>query len=359
MPSPFLMIKHRAALLMARGVNVPFHLLFNEPWDAAFWSEYRRARTYFRAIERDQVRRVFIISYSRSGTHNFYTHFHYHPAVFAFGENIYTDMERDPYQFAWSWERVSAPHFQYGSAFLAQGLQEKNGADLTHVFLLANHFLKARPAIAPEVLRPDDRVVFYQRNFIRTLYSMDQDGRKRGKQHFMMTDDNFTLAVHRHRRKLEEMLRLTEADPVRFNFCFHELFCAHPEREVVRVAGAVDLALPDDPSWMDPLTFFRRCYRSGEAPVLRDGRLVCPVSGEFIHGKGGYYNPVPPVSLKRTLSDPVETWLDANRLSLVRSIFGAELVDFWLSDAGYAYDQADTTAMTALFRRSLARAEGL
>lgn len=347
------MIKHRLALLMARGVNVPFHLLFNEPWDAAFWSEYRRARAYFHGIDRGRVRRVFIISYSRSGTHNFYTHFHYHPAVFAFGENIYSDMERDPYQFAWSWERVSAPHFQYGSGFLAQGLQEKNGADLTHALLLANHYLKARPAIDPSVLQPDDRVIFYQRNFIRTLYSMDQDGRKRGKLHFTMTDDNFALAVRRHRHKLVEMLRLTESDPVRFNFCFHEIFCAQAGREVRRVAGLVDLALPDDPSWMDPLTFFRRCYRSGEAPVLRDGCLECPSSGAVIHGKGGYYNPVPPVSLKRTLSDQVDTWMDASRLALARATFGPELVDFWLSDADFDYDQADTPAMVELIRRSL------
>lgn len=351
-------LKHRLALWLAGGENVPFHFLFHEPWDRAFRREYRRARAYAGAIRRDAVRRVFVVSYSRSGTHNFYTHLHYLPCVFAFGENIFCDMQNDPYQLGWDWARIRPPHFQYGSAFLRQGLQDKSGDRLTHVLLLSNHYLKSPVPLDASRLSDRDRLFFYQRNFVRTLCSQDKAGRSHDKPHFVMTDDHFARAVANHRRKLDEMLGLAAEHPGRVRFLFHEIFCARPEEVLREACRFAEIEAPAGGEWMDPIRFFRRCYRSGEAPERRGDTLWCPAEDAPIYGKGGDYNPVPPVTLQRTLSDPIREWVPPSRLDLLRRTFGAPLADFWMNDDTFDYRHATGEQLADLYRRSLAESRG-
>ena len=347
--------KHWITRQLTGDLSVPFHMLFHEKWDRAMWREYRRAVRYDGAVDKKALRRVWILSYSCSGTHNFYTHFHYMPGAFALAENLFIDRQADPYQLCWRVDRLRPAHFLFGSAFLQQGLQYKDGSRLKHVFLLSNHYLKFPHPVNFDNVGEHDRMIFYQRNFVRVLYSHDRDSRKFNKPHFAVTDEYFAAAVASHRAKIEEMLRLSELHGDRAMFCFHELFCASPARIMGELCESIGIAAEDRQGWDDPAGFFKRCYRSSELPERRGEWLWCPVLDIPIRGKGGDYNPLPDISLERTISAPVREWMPAVRLDLLRRTFGDELVDFWMNDDSFNYASATTEGMVAMLRRSVGK----
>jgi len=348
-------LKHFTARKLTGDTTAPFHMLVNESWDGEWRKEYRMARAFDRAVRKTELQRVWILSYSCSGTHSFYTHFHYMPAVFAFGENTFIDKENDPFQFRFQSGRLRPAHWLYGSAFGEHGLQSKDGRDLTHLFLLSNHYLKYRQAATLDSLLAKDRLIFYQRNFLRVLFSQDRDSRKFKKPHFEMTPDRFSASVASHQFRMAEMVGLCRSDSQRVRLCFHERFCAAAQRGIEEVCDFVDIAKDQRSGWDDPCGFFGRCYRSGEKPSVRNGALWCPSSEAPIRGKGGLYNPLPPVSLERTLSSPVREWITGDRLRIVREAFGDELVDFWLNDDTFDYANSTTDTLVGMLCRSVER----
>ena len=346
-------LKHFLSGRMTGDHSVPFHWLFHERWDKDFLAEYKRAKTFHRAVHHEALRRVFVVSYSCSGTHNFYTHFHYMPAVFAFGENLFMDREKDPFQFDWSPESLRPAHYLYGSAFLEQGLQEKRGKLLSHAFLLSNHYLKYSHALPVEKLREQDSLVFYQRNFLRVLFSQNRDGHKYKKAHFVMDDARLARSINAHRMRLAEMMNLLQKGDARIQLCIHERFCASPAAIINDVSEKVGVPVSGRSGWDDPEAFFKRCYRSGSPPLIKDGKLWSDLTGKAIFGKGGEYNPLPAISLERTISAPIKEWYTGDRLAMVRKGFGEELVDFWLEDQSFDYATATQESLTGLLERGV------
>lgn len=345
--------KHAVSSRITGDTSAPFHWFVNEPWDQAFLREYRRARSFDKKVDSTNLRRIWILSYSCSGTHSFYTHFHYMPVAFSMGENTFIDKEKDPHQLQFQADRIKAPHWLFGSAFNQQGLQMKNGARLSHLFLLSNHYLKFPQPAQIDRLADKDRMIFYQRNFIRVLYSQDRDSRKFNKPHFTLSDQRFEEVVNRHRKRVDEMVRLTDQHPEKASFCFHEKFCAAPERVINEVCDFVEIKPEDCKGWNNPEDFFTCCYRNGLPAEKRDSTLYCPTSHQPILGKGGQYNPVPPISLERTISAPIREWLSSDRKKILEDTFGVELVDFWLNDDSFDYQNVTTKELSELLSRSM------
>ena len=258
-------------------------VLHRERWSPALLREYVRALRYKRDIQTRRVRRVFVFSYSRSGTHNFVSRLHYVRCCFAVRENLFS-RPRDRFQLRINAESIRPLHFMGFSMFGVHGLQEKLGHELSHLIFMNNHYFRYRDPLNAALLRDTDYVVYYLRNFLRVLYSMDQGARKdlrRGgkralrKLRFVVTDRNFRDLLQLHRDRVKEMLQLVDQRPGSVRFCFHERFCAEPGRvlgdllELLQIDG--DLLN----GWDAPEKFFTRCFGSGTRPIIRTGKLWC------------------------------------------------------------------------------------
>jgi hypothetical protein len=345
-------IKFLLAGYLTKDRSVPFHRLFHERWDRQFWSEYRRASLFDRMIDKHSLRRVWVLSYSCSGTHNFCSRFHYMPGVFVFGENLFSDKVSDPFQFRFQIGQVRPAHWLFGSIFLQHGLQAKDGRAVTHLFLLSNHLLRYKDEIDINAVTDQDHIVVYLRNFIRVLFSQDKDSRKYHKPHFAMTDAHFASAVVSHRRRIDEILHLTENHESKLTICFHERFCAVPHHVIHQLGDRIGLASSARNGWNQPEDFFVRCYRNGMPPEFSDGELKCPMTKMPIYGKGGFYNPLPPVDLQRTIAAPIKEWLTKERQALLTRTFGNELVDFWLNDNVHDYAEMNDGELIGMLLRS-------
>lgn len=276
------------------------------------------------------------------------------PGVFVFGENLFGDKAADPLQFRFQVRQTRPAHWLFGSIFLQQGLQEKKGREVTHLFLLSNHFLRYQDKIAIDAVSDRDHIIIYLRNFIRVLFSQDKDSRKYNKPHFAMTDAHFASAVANHRRRIDEILFLAEHHEDKLTICFHEQFCAAPQRILHRVCDRVGIVPSVRDGWDAPEQFFVRCYRNGRPPERKNDVLQCPVTKKPIYGKGGFYNPLPPIDLQRTIAAPIREWLSSERRDLLTRTFGAELVDFWLHDDTFDYAGSGEGDLIELLLRSRA-----
>lgn len=329
-----------------------FMFLLGETWTWGFLREYMRARRFARSVHPERVRRVFFFSYSRSGTHNMLSRFHYLPCCFAFKENLFRT-PADPYQSRVQPGRM-APRFVLGrSMFGEYGLQDKNGADLSHLFLWNNYYLEDDAPVRLDGLQSSDMVVFYVRNFLRVLCSRDKAGRTRDKPRMVMTDSVFGEAVRRHRLKLAEMLRLADMAPERVLICFHERFCAQTHAVMSELCEASGIPPGGREGWDDPRRFFARCFGGNDRPVEKDGRLWCGGRRQYILGTGGEFNPLPQVSLARTLADPVGEWMTPSRRSAAQAAFGRSLVEMWMHDATFPYATVAQEDLVASLRQAL------
>lgn len=346
--------RHLLLKLYLPEQNWAFHFLLHEKWDAKFLREYYRAMKYKINSWNNDFYRVFIFSYSRSGTHNFYTRFHYLPCCFAMGENSFSLPLKDPYQFRIKANKLRAAHFLFSSVFLEQGLQEKNGKNLTHVIFLNNHYLKYHQSIEIEKLKTNrDFVIFYFRNFVRTLYSQDKGGKKAGKPHFIMNESNFEKAVRNHRRNLKEMLLLINTKTDVCKFVSHEIFCANPMKAFNNICEFINIEVNQRYGWDRPQDFFTRCYRTAEKPEIYKNKLWCKYRKRMILGKGGEYNPLPEINLDRTMSDPIWKWIDKERYKLLKRYFGRELVDFWINDSNFNYKESKDQDIINIIENSI------
>lgn len=329
-----------------------FMFLLDEAWTMGLAREYLRARRYASRARHGRVRRVIVFSYSRSGTHNALSRLHYLPGCFVLKENVFRT-EGDPYQLAFKPEDLSARIVLCRSMFGEYGLQNKAGTDLDCLFLWNNYYLEDPEPLALESLRPDDRIVFYIRNFLRVLCSRDKAARIQGKSRWAVTDELFRDALRRHRVKLSEMLTLTATAPQRTHICFHERFCAKPDAVMGELCDALDVPTERRAGWADPRGFFVRCFGSTTKPVEKEGRLWCQRQGKFILGTGGEFNPLPQVSLARTMADRVDEWLTPSRRADAEAAFGRPLVEHWISDAGFPYANVSNEELLDPMRRAV------
>jgi hypothetical protein len=76
------------------------------------------------------------------------------------------------------------------SVFGPYGLQDKKGDDIVRVILPSNGYLEYPCALDPSMIR-NDYVIFYMRNFLRTLYSRHKAAEKMNKPTIVVTDDIF------------------------------------------------------------------------------------------------------------------------------------------------------------------------
>ena len=87
-------------------------------------------------------------------------------------------------------------------------------------------------------------------------------------------------------------------------WCFHEHFCAQPQRVFDSLCDFMQVPAPERTGWNDPLSFFQRCYGSDEKPERQDGKLWCAARQQYVRGTGGNYDPLPEIDIRQALRDP-------------------------------------------------------
>ncbi len=327
----------------------------NESWDSSLLREVRRARAFQRTTENEKLKRIYIFSYSRSGTHNFVSRFHYLPCSFCFREHAF-ESENDPFQLSVRADKLKASHFLALSMFEKYGLQNKCGNELSHLFFWNNRYLEYPRQLPFTNFDPiNDRLIFYVRNIFRTLYSRDKSSARVGrpKPRFKIDDDHFEFALKQHRHKLTEMLQLKSSHPDSVAFCFHEIFCAQPKEIIEDVCSFLDIPIEMTIHWEPPELFFQRCYGDDNPPERKDDKLWCRKQQNYILGTGGKFNPLSYPNLERTMKDPIEDFITPFRYKLALEIFGKELVDFWLNDKDFPYNRESSDYIMKLIVRSL------
>ncbi len=326
-----------------------------ERWNIPLLREYRRASQYRSSIDYTKVKRVFLFSYSRSGTHNFASKLHYQPSVFVVGENFFCSKD-DPYQLKINTQKLKTRHFLALSTFAENGLQNKSGHMLRNLVLFNNKYLEHDTAIDTSVLRDsNDQIIYYVRNIFRTIYSrmMASQRVNRPKPQWIMNDDRFELILRQHREKIGEMLLLLDRHPNKVFWCFHEHFCAQQDSILEQLCDF--LAIPEGARgpWNEPMQFFARCFESESSPTVKDGRLWCENRSQYISGTGGKYNPLPETTLARAMKDPIHDLITKPRLDIAHMLFGKSLVEFWLEDASFAYSNTTSDQLLGIIRDSL------
>ena len=331
--------------------------LLKENWNLALLREWRNARLFKKTIEEKKVKRVFIFSYSRSGTHNFVSRFHYFPCVFCFREHAFESTD-DPFQFGVNISRLTPLHYLSSSMFREYGLQDKEGKNLSHAFLWNNRLLEYKDQLALTNFNPlHDTIIFYVRNIFRTLYSRDKSSSRIGKPkpRFKIDDAAFEFAIRQHRHKMEEMYQLSIRHPNAVMFCFHEVFCAQPKVIIEEISNFLNIPSEMTVDWETPQLFFKKCFGSDHSPEIKDGKLWCNQKQNNILGTGGKFNPLSYPNLERTMKDPVEELISPHRYNLAIETFGKELVDFWLHDGDFPYNQQSSGQILELIARSLSK----
>jgi hypothetical protein len=344
-------LSEKIPLLKNRSVA----FFINEPWNLSLLREVRKAKNFKKTIENEKLKRIFVFSYSRSGTHNFVSRFHYLPCNFCFREHAF-ESEEDPFQLKVNSQKLKSSHYLALSMFGEYGLQNKFGKELSHLFFWNNRYLEYPQQLPLTNYNPvDDRMIFYVRNIFRTLYSRHKSSARIGKPkpRFKIDDDRFEFALRQHRRKLKEMLNIKAIYPDSVAFCFHEVFCAQPKEIIEDVCSFLGIPLEMTVHWEPPQNFFQKCFGSDNQPVLKDGKLWCSKKQNYILGTGGKFNPLSYPNLERTMKDPIEKFITPVRYDLALQLFGKELVDFWLNDKDFPYNRESSDHVMDLIARSL------
>lgn len=179
--------------MLLKAAGVPFgrrhDFMLNERWTLHFMKQYLIARRCLMKMQGHEVRMIRVFSYSRSGMHNYFSRFHYMPACFVLHENLY-ETSSDRHQLTASIKSVKPIDLMALSVFGPYGLQDKKGDDIVRVILPSNGYLEYPCALDPSMIR-NDYVIFYMRNFLRTLYSRHKAAEKMNKPTIVVTDDIF------------------------------------------------------------------------------------------------------------------------------------------------------------------------
>lgn len=339
-------LKRYIPLLKDRSIG---HLLA-EKWNIELFKELKRARLFMRDFSPENVNRIFIFSYSRGGSHNFVSRFHFLPCAFCFREQAF-ESEADPFQMQVHSHKLRALHFLLLSLYSKYGLQEKLANELSHLIFLNNRYLEHEGPLDLADFDPSrDKIIFYIRNIFRVIYSRDKSDLRLGKPkpRFKINEPKYQFALQQHKLKLKEIMELKRKYPDSVNIYIHENFCAHPEEvlaEAINFMG-IDSALLDH--WDKPDEFFVRCFGVEEKPIIKDQKLWCQNREESILATGGNFNPLFEPDLSRTMKDDLSDMITADRYNYAVNVFGHALADFWLEDKNCKYSQKDTAKLLKL-----------
>ncbi|MGD9873481.1 MAG: hypothetical protein AB7T27_04340 [Kiritimatiellia bacterium] len=338
--------------VVLKAAGVPFSrrhdFMLNERWTLRYAGQYLKARRCWKELKDHEVRMIRVFSYSRSGTHNYFSRFHYMPSCFVLHENLYETPE-DRHQLAAGVKSVRPIDLMALSVFGPYGLQDKNGSDITRIVLPSNRYLEYPCALEPSAMK-DDYVVFYMRNFLRMLYSRQMAAEKMGKPRMVITDEAFLVSAKKHLENLKQISKLTANNPERFKLVLHESFCARPEQVLMDSAKFAGIPAEQVVCWKEAVSFFKEGFYHKEKPFIEENALWERQPDGQKRRIGENYNPVPLPSLKRTMSDPVASWMSEGRLKISRNIFGTELTDIWMNDSEITYERGDDDVLAAMGR---------
>ena len=344
--------------LVLKTMRVPqsrrYDFMLNEGWNKDYIHNWLQAYSYWKTMRAKQPRLVRIFSYSRSGTHNFFSRFHYMPCCFVARENMFEQAD-DRLQLRSGIHSLRPLDIMAFSVFGPFGLQDKSATLLTHIFMPSNRFLEYPCRLDPGQMG-DDIAIMYVRNFFRMLYSHQKSSEKYNKPRFNITDEVFESWSRSHLEKLSIMVNHIRTRPAQFMMVVHEYFCAHPGEVIDSVCETMGIPPHHRQGWDNPAAFFKRGWECGSIPEVRDGKIWDTRRGCQICGTGDNYNPLPLPSLERTMGDPVAAWLTPARLSAARSVFGAELVEFWLNDSPASYERGSHAELINMYSRAADRA---
>lgn len=318
--------------------------LSNETWNYDLIVQYCKARGYYKHIDNSRVSVVRILSYSRSGSHNLLSRFHYLPSCFVLRENLYRE-ENDPKYLDFTPTDVRTIEYLSCSLFGAHGLQTKKGMDLRHLVLPFNKLLEY-PFNESEISRiRGDKVLFLVRNIFRVLLSRQEAAVRLGKDKWNITDERFYAAVDAHHQNVAFFKKALAHDPDRFIIVGHEVFCADPQRVFKNVAEQLYI---ENGYWCRAENFFVE-GRDGRSRSLSYGDFIWDASvRRAITGTGGKYNPVPSPSLSRTLKGSLQSFMKREWVRYAESRFGKDLVELWMSDTPDLYEKMDVTEYNRL-----------
>lgn len=347
-------ISRNIRYLVLKVAGVPFSrrhdFMLNEPWTMRYMAQYLKARRCWKEMQGHEVHMIRVLSYSRSGTHNYFSRFHYMPSCFVLHENLYETPE-DRHQLTAKVISVRPINLMALSVFGPYGLQDKKGSDITRIVLPSNRYLEY-PCVLDPAAFEDDYFVFYMRNFFRMLYSRQMASEKMGKPRFAITDDAFVVSAKKHMENMRQMTYLTAKHPDRFLIVLHESFCARPDEVLKESAIFAGIPAEQVVQWKEAVPFFKKGFYRSEMPFIEDNQLWERKPNGQKRRIGENYNPVPMPSMKRTMSDPVAAWMNAGRLKISREIFGSELTDLWINDSEDTYAHGDAEVLATMRRVS-------
>lgn len=331
--------------------NRAYAFFAHEPWTLDLWRAWRHAAAFRKQLDPAKISRLFFMSYSRSGSHNFAGRLHYLPEVFVMRENAFSNRE-DPWQSRIQIPDIQTAHFLGLSVFGPHGIQDKCGDQIRHVVHFNNRYLDwDGPPLEQMPALPSDRVLFYHRNIFRVLYSRDKASERVGKDKtkWAVTDETFERDLLRHRACVSAFTRLRDRIPDRTGWCFHEQFCAQPAAVFAEICTWLKIPAEHTGLWSEPRKFFKTAFGNRRPLEERDGSLWCPVRNICVEGTGGHYNPLQPVDRARAVADPLDRFLTPPRLAAARRILGSEVTDFLMSDQNFSYATATTGHLSRLF----------
>lgn len=313
--------------------------LCKQPWDSEFVRHYRRARQFRAQVDMEAVGVIRVLSYSRSGSHNFLSRLHYVPSCFVLRENLHPAKTNDPLWLSLTPDDITAADYMAFSVFGLYGLQGKQGESLEHLVAPFNKLLEYPLEQHGDSFPRTDRVLFLVRNFFRMLMSRQNVVEKKGKTKWTITDDVFYASINAHHRNVRAYASLMESRPDRFHILGHEIFCARPESVFHETTRKLGIA---NGTWSDPGEFFVECLDGQTAPEIRGDQLWDKTTDRPILGTGGNYNPRMEPSLERTLRDDVGRFVKKEWTEYARQLFGERLVELWLSDTPATYRSMST-----------------
>ena len=304
-------------------------------WAKENLSAYKR----FRHLPLNKVKHCLIYSYPRGGSHIFASQFHYLPCAFTFGEGFAQPLDVPAAR--------SYRSFLLRSIFGADGLQDKKGSEITHVFYLLNGWISYDyPEFSLGNERNENYRIYYFRNPFRILCSM-QHAADQGKTKWNVTDRFFAEFIARYSQLLTVAWQDALTAPTRAAIVFHEVFCAHPSMVLGEVSRFVGLSQDCMARRENPSAFFKRTFGTEQAPALKDGRLTGADDGHVLGGSG-QFNPLEEVTVQRTMSGSLSRVLTPERFVFACEMFSMELAEFWRDDSAEIYLSMSENALIDL-----------
>lgn len=296
---------------------------FSRRW----WSANLAARRDFGGIDPRRLHQVGLFAFARGGSHLIASRLHMIPQCFCFGEGIA------------DFSHVNWRTFLLRGIFRTESIQGKHGHDITHLVYNANQVgVEDRPTWAADRFDEMTRSwVFVTRNPFRILNSM---ARKRGMER--VVEQNF----RNFRDRTRHFRAMRTANPSRTFVVSFEQFSLEPTTGLHELCRRLDLPSGSLAAMPTAVEFFQTVFRCGSRPVVKDGHLVSPLTGERISGWGGGFNPLGEVDAKRAFRGRKQ-W-PKSVLETARRFLGAEAVEFYLSDTPDQYRSVTADALLDL-----------